>query len=188
MAACRAASCATSSEDTGFKLDQGVAIFKKIMAVGEADVLLRRQHAVGEGGRAGRDRLEPRHDLVDFARDRRRRPEDMPQHFVPGPTYPRLHEILMEYIARSARRRRPSRRSPTSTPTPSSAATAFPAARRAPRSSACRSSPRSSPSSPASTSRPRSPSCAAPSPTSSSSRATSWRRCPSSSASCARPA
>jgi branched-chain amino acid transport system substrate-binding protein len=27
----------------------------------------------------------------------------MPQHFVPSPTYPRLHEILMEYIARSAR-------------------------------------------------------------------------------------
>ena len=27
----------------------------------------------------------------------------MPQHFVPSPTYPRLHEILMEYIARTAR-------------------------------------------------------------------------------------
>jgi branched-chain amino acid transport system substrate-binding protein len=30
-------------------------------------------------------------------------PVAMPQHFVPSPTYPRLHEILMEYIARSAR-------------------------------------------------------------------------------------
>ena len=29
----------------------------------------------------------------------------MPQHIVPGPTYPELHEILMEHIARTSRRR-----------------------------------------------------------------------------------
>jgi branched-chain amino acid transport system substrate-binding protein len=28
-------------------------------------------------------------------------PVNVPQHFVPGPTYPRLHEVLMEYIART---------------------------------------------------------------------------------------
>ena len=30
-------------------------------------------------------------------------PKNMPQHFVPSPTYPRLHEILMEYIARTSK-------------------------------------------------------------------------------------
>jgi len=34
-------------------------------------------------------------------------PKNMPQHVVPGPTYPRLHEILMEYIARSSRNAKP---------------------------------------------------------------------------------
>jgi branched-chain amino acid transport system substrate-binding protein len=29
-------------------------------------------------------------------------PVNVPQHIVPGPTYPRLHEILMEYIARTS--------------------------------------------------------------------------------------
>ncbi len=57
----------------------------------------------------------------------------MPQHFVPGPTYPEsMHEILMEYIARDVQGACGKPKIAYVYPTPSSAATAFPAARRAP--------------------------------------------------------
>ena len=91
------------SEDSGFKLDQGVAIFKKIMAsekpsffYGDSTQWVK---AVAQDAIASNSIMTSSTSLASVVAD----PVNMPQHIVPGPTYPRLHEILMEYIARSAR-------------------------------------------------------------------------------------
>jgi branched-chain amino acid transport system substrate-binding protein len=91
------------SEDSGFKLDQGVAIFKKVMAsdkpsffYGDSTQWVK---AVAQDAIAAGTVMTSSTSLATVVAD----PKNMPQHVVPGPTYPRLHEILMEYIARSAR-------------------------------------------------------------------------------------
>lgn len=91
------------SEDSGFKLDQSVAIFKKIMAAekpsffyGESTQWVK---AVAQDAIASNSILTSSTSLAAVVAD----PKNMPQHVVPGPTYPRLHEILMEYIARTSR-------------------------------------------------------------------------------------
>ena len=90
------------SEDNGFKLDQGVAIFKKIMAAekpsffyGDSTQWVK---AITKDAIASNSIMTSATSLADGVAD----PTGHPQHIVPGPTYPRLHEILMEYIARSA--------------------------------------------------------------------------------------
>ncbi|MFT3821260.1 MAG: ABC transporter substrate-binding protein [Rubrivivax sp.] len=89
------------AEDSGFKLDQSVAIFKKIMAAekptffyGESTQWVK---AVTADAVAAGHVMTSSTSLATVVAD----PANVPQHFVPGPTYPRLHEILMEYIGRT---------------------------------------------------------------------------------------
>jgi len=91
------------SEDSGFKLDQGVAIFKKIMAAEKPSFFYgdstQWAKAVSQDAIASNAIMTSSTSLASVVAD----PAGMPQHIVPGATYPRLHEILMEYIARSSR-------------------------------------------------------------------------------------
>jgi branched-chain amino acid transport system substrate-binding protein len=91
------------SEDSGFKLDQGVAIFKKIMAAEKPSFFYgdstQWAKAVAQDAIASNSIMTSSTSLASVVAD----PVNMPQHLVPGPTYPRLHEILMEYIARTSR-------------------------------------------------------------------------------------
>jgi branched-chain amino acid transport system substrate-binding protein len=87
------------SEDSGFKLDQGVAIFKKIMAserptffYGDSTQWVK---AITQDAVASNSIITSSPSLASVVAD----PKDLPQHIVPGPTYPKLHEILMEHIA-----------------------------------------------------------------------------------------
>jgi branched-chain amino acid transport system substrate-binding protein len=89
------------AEDSGFKLDQSVAIFKKIMAAekptffyGESTQWVK---AITADAVAAGHVMTSSTSLATVVAD----PVAVPQHFVPGPTYPRLHEILMEYIAKT---------------------------------------------------------------------------------------
>jgi branched-chain amino acid transport system substrate-binding protein len=89
------------SEDSGFKLDQGVAIFKKIMAAekpsffyGDSTQWVK---AITQDAVAAGTIMTSSTSLASVVAD----PVNVPQHIVPGPTYPRLHEILMEYIGRT---------------------------------------------------------------------------------------
>ena len=90
------------SEDSGFKLDQGVAIFKKIMASDKPSFFYgdstQWAKAVAQDAIASNSIMTSSTSLASVVAD----PITMPQHIVPGPTYPRLHEILMEYIARTS--------------------------------------------------------------------------------------
>ncbi len=90
------------SEDSGFKLDQGVAIFKKIMAAekpsffyGDSTQWVK---AISQDAIASNSIMTSSTSLASVVAD----PVNVPHHIVPGPTYPRLHEILMEYIARTS--------------------------------------------------------------------------------------
>ena len=91
------------SEDSGFKLDQGVAIFKKIVAAEKPSFFFgdstQWSKAVSQQAIASGSIMTSSTSLASVVAD----PVNMPQHVVPGPTYPRLHEILMEYIARTSR-------------------------------------------------------------------------------------
>ena len=89
------------AEDSGFKLDQSVTIFKKIMAAekpsffyGDSTPWVK---AITQDAVAAGTVMTSSTSLATVVAD----PVNTPQHFVPGPTYPRLHEILMEYIART---------------------------------------------------------------------------------------
>lgn len=90
------------SEDSGFKVDQGVGIFKKISASEKLSFfycdgtpLVR---AISQDVIRSNSIMTSSTSLASLVAD----PVNMPQHVVPGATYPRLHEILMEHIARSS--------------------------------------------------------------------------------------
>lgn len=90
------------SEDSGFKVDQGVAIFKKISASEKLSFfycdgtpLVR---AISQDVIRSNSIMTSSTSLASLVAD----PTNMPQHVVPGATYPRLHEILMEHIARNS--------------------------------------------------------------------------------------
>ncbi len=89
------------SEDSGFKLDQGVAIFKKIMAAEKPNFFYGDStqwvKAVTQDAVAAGTIMTSSTSLASVVAD----PTGVPQNVVPGPTYPRLHEILMEHIART---------------------------------------------------------------------------------------
>jgi branched-chain amino acid transport system substrate-binding protein len=95
------------SEDSGFKLDQGVAIFKKIMAAEKPSFFYgdstQWAKAIAQDAIASNAIMTSSTSLASVVAD----PAVMPQHFVPGPTYPRLHEILMEYIAKTSGAEKP---------------------------------------------------------------------------------
>lgn len=90
-------------EDSGFKVDQSAAIFKKIMASEKPSFYYcdgtPSVKAVAQAAIASNHVMTSSTSLATAVAD----PVNMPQHIVPGATYPRLHEVLMEYIARSSR-------------------------------------------------------------------------------------
>jgi branched-chain amino acid transport system substrate-binding protein len=88
-------------EDSGFKVDQGVAIFKKIMAAEKPSFFYCDGTPLVKA--ITRDAVDSKHvmtsstSLASVAAD----PVNTPQNFVPGATYGRLHEVLMEHIAKN---------------------------------------------------------------------------------------
>lgn len=88
-------------EDSGFKVDQGVAIFKKIMAAEKPSFFYCDGTPLVKA--ITRDAVDSKHvmtastSLASAVAD----PVNVPQHFVPGATYGRLHEVLMEHIAKT---------------------------------------------------------------------------------------
>ena len=91
------------AEDSGFKVDQSAAIFKKIMASEKPSFYYcdgtPSVKAVAQDAIASNHVMTSSTSLATAVAD----PVNMPQHIVPGATYPRLHEVLMEYIARTSR-------------------------------------------------------------------------------------
>ena len=91
------------SEDSGFKLDQGVAIFKKIMAAEKPSFFYGDStpwsKAVAQDAIASGSVVTTSPSLAGVLAD----PVNMPHHFVPGSSYGQLQEILLEYIARTSR-------------------------------------------------------------------------------------
>ena len=91
------------SEDSGFKLDQGVAIFKKIMAAEKPSFFFGDStpwaKAVAQDAITSASVITSGPSLAGSMAD----PVNMPHHFVPGSTYGQLQEILLEYIARTSR-------------------------------------------------------------------------------------
>lgn len=91
------------SEDSGFKLDQGVAIFKKIMAAEKPSFFFGDStpwsKAVAQDAIASGSVITSSPSLAGSMAD----PKNMPHHFIPGSTYGQLQEILMEYIGRASR-------------------------------------------------------------------------------------
>ena len=92
------------AEDTGFKVDQGVAVFKKIMAAEKPNFFYCDGTPLVKA--ITRDAVDAGHvitsstSLATAVADA----TTTPQHFVPGATYPRLHEVLVEHIAKTWRR------------------------------------------------------------------------------------
>lgn len=86
-------------EDSGFKVDQGVAIFKKIMAAEKPSFFYcdgtPLVKAITRDAVASNHVMTSSTSLASVVAD----PVNVPQHFVPGATYGRLHEVLMEHIA-----------------------------------------------------------------------------------------
>jgi len=88
-------------EDSGFKVDQGVAIFKKIMAAEKPSFFYCDGTPLVKA--ITRDAVDSKHvmtsstSLASAVADA----ATTPQHFVPGATYGRLHEVLMEHVAKS---------------------------------------------------------------------------------------
>jgi len=90
-------------EDSAFKTDQAVTIFKKLMATEKPSFFYLDNtgtcKAVAQDAVAAGTVMTSSPSLAAVVAD----PVSMPQHFIAGPTYGAMHEILMEYIARSAR-------------------------------------------------------------------------------------
>lgn len=88
-------------EDSGFKVDQGAAIFKKIMAAEKPNFFYCDGTPLVKA--ITRDAIDSGHvitsstSLAAAVADA----ATAPQHFVPGATYGRLHEVLMEYVAKT---------------------------------------------------------------------------------------
>lgn len=85
-------------EDSGFKVDQGVAVFKKIMASDKPNFFYcdgtPLVKAITRDAIASNHVMTSSTSLASVVAD----PVNVPQHFVPGATYGRLHEVLMEHI------------------------------------------------------------------------------------------
>lgn len=85
-------------EDSGFKVDQGVAVFKKIMASDKPSFFYcdgtPLVKAITRDAVASNHVMTSSTSLASVVADA----ANVPQHFVPGATYGRLHEVLMEHI------------------------------------------------------------------------------------------
>jgi branched-chain amino acid transport system substrate-binding protein len=90
-------------EDSAFKTDQAVTVFKKLMATEKPSFFYLDNtgscKAVAQDAIATGSVMTSSASLAGVLAD----PVAMPHHFIAGPTYGAMHEILMEYIARSAR-------------------------------------------------------------------------------------
>jgi len=90
-------------EDTGFKTDQAVAVFKKLMAAEKPSFFYMdntgSSKAIAQDALASGQIMTSSASLAGVLAD----PQGMPHHFIAGPTYGAMHEVLMEYIGRSAR-------------------------------------------------------------------------------------
>jgi branched-chain amino acid transport system substrate-binding protein len=90
-------------EDSSFKIDQAVAIFKKLMASEKPSFFYLDNtgtcKAVAQDAIASESVMTSSPSLAAVVAD----PAAMPHHFIAGPTYGAMHEILMEYIARDWR-------------------------------------------------------------------------------------
>ena len=165
-------------EDSGYETEKAVAIFKKIMATQP------RRSCYGEStgwGRPSRPSCSSRYKVLygstSFSCELAD-PENSPVLFISGPTYSR-HVRDPARVHRRNREGRGSRRWPSSTATPSSARTPSPRRRRAPRSWASTWSPEIVTKAGAvDVTTEVLPLKKAPSPTTSSSRATSSRPSP----------
>lgn len=91
------------AEDSGFKVDQGVAVFKKIMAAEKPSFFFGDgtpwSKAVAQDAKASGTVITSSPSLAGSMAD----PVNMPHHFIPGGTYGQLQEILLEYVARTSR-------------------------------------------------------------------------------------
>jgi branched-chain amino acid transport system substrate-binding protein len=90
-------------EDSSFKTDQAVTIFKKLMASEKPSFFFLDNtgtcKAVAQDAIASGSVITSSASLAAVVAD----PTTMPHHFMAGPTYGAMHEILMEYIARTSR-------------------------------------------------------------------------------------
>jgi branched-chain amino acid transport system substrate-binding protein len=90
-------------EDSSFKVDQAVTIFKKLMASEKPSFFYLdntgSSKAVAQDAIAAGTVMTSSASLAAVMAD----PVAMPHHFIAGPTYGAMHEILMEYIARTSR-------------------------------------------------------------------------------------
>lgn len=89
-------------EDSSFKTDQAVTIFKKLMATEKPSFFYLDNtgtaKAVAQDAIAAGTVMTSSASLAGVMAD----PVTMPHHFIAGPTYGAMHEVLMEYIARAA--------------------------------------------------------------------------------------
>jgi len=90
-------------EDSSFKTDQAVTIFKKLMASEKPSFFYLDNtgtcKAVAQDALASGTVMTSSPSLAGLLAD----PSNLPHHFIAGPTYGAMHEILMEYIARTSR-------------------------------------------------------------------------------------
>ncbi len=90
-------------EDSSFKTDQAVGIFKKLMAAEKPSFFYLDNtgscRAVANDALASGTVVTSSPSLAGVLADRK----GLPHNFIAGPTYGAMHEVLMEYIARSAR-------------------------------------------------------------------------------------
>ncbi len=91
------------AEDTGFKLDQSVAVFKKIMASEKPNFYYADGtptcKAIAQDVLAAGTVMTTSTSCAAVLQD----PVGMPHHFLASPTYGSMHEILMEHIARDVK-------------------------------------------------------------------------------------
>jgi branched-chain amino acid transport system substrate-binding protein len=91
------------AEDTGFKLDQSVAVFKKIMASEKPTFYYADGtptcKAISQDVLAAGTVMTTSTSCAAVLQD----PVAMPHHFLASPTYGSMHEILMEHIARDVK-------------------------------------------------------------------------------------
>jgi len=91
------------AEDTGFKLDQSVAVFKKIMASDKPNFYYcdgtPTSKAVAQDVLDAGTVMTTSTSCASVLCD----PVNMPHHFLATPTYGSMHEILMEYISREVK-------------------------------------------------------------------------------------
>jgi branched-chain amino acid transport system substrate-binding protein len=91
------------AEDTGYKVDVGAAVVKKLMAQHKPSFFF--LDGTGLSKATARDLIESGHVIATSpsCAQALADPATMPHYFLPGPSYPAMQELLMEYIAGTAK-------------------------------------------------------------------------------------